>query len=114
MAKKETRAPATSETTTTVTAPAPKPEQGLNDRFVRVFVDGKPKDPSKKVAPQAQVIINTIEAAGPGGVTREELVKNLTGVLVTQQPPSRILSYYQKLIVQVGAVEMTKTTLATA
>ena len=81
-------------------------------------------DPSKKVAPQAQVIINVVKAADMDGdklrapekrkgLTRAELVENLKGVLVTKQPEGRILSYYQKLLVEVGAVKVEKPTAAT-
>jgi hypothetical protein len=71
-------------------------------------------EPKEKVAPQAMVIIATIKAAGKKGINRDELVQALSQqvdgkpVLVTKQPVSRILSYYQKLIVNVGAVEVAK------
>ena len=96
---KETKAASTATEPTTAAPKAPK-----NDLFVRNFKDGKGAEPSKKLPPQAQVIVNAIEAAGEGGIRREELVKNLTGVLQTRQPVSRIVSYYQKLIAEVGAV----------
>jgi hypothetical protein len=90
-------------------AEAPKteakaPKAPKNDLFVRVMNGGKGVEPTKKLPPQAQVIVNAIEAAGDSGIRREELVKNLTGVLQTRQPVGRIVSYYQKLIVEVGAV----------
>jgi hypothetical protein len=79
---------------------AERDARAKNDRFTRVMIDGVPAklDPAKRLAPQAQVIVNGIEAAGSGGITREHLEKALTGVLVTRQPVGRIISYYQKLI----------------
>ena len=71
------------------------------DQFVFV------KKAEAKIAPQAQTILNTIEAAGT--ITREELVKALTGVLQTRQPVGRIVSYYQKLLTgDTGCVTLTK------
>ena len=98
----------------TAAAPAKEP---VNDLFVRVFQtdgegkivekDGKPVAvaPTTKLAPQAVVLLNAIEAAGPDGIRRADLVKNVTGVLITRQPPGRILSYYQKELVNSGAVK---------
>lgn len=103
-----------SETPNTEAAPAaPKKDQGSNDRFIRVFVDGKAAPATdagqpKKVAPQLQVIANTLEAAGEVGLTRAELVKNLDGVLATRQPIGRIVSYYQKDLVKFGLATISK------
>jgi hypothetical protein len=123
MAKKtkSENAPDTSPDTYTsadASAPAtPKvPKEPVNDLFTRVFTkdaednlvlkDGAPvgAPATKKLPPQAQQIANVIEAAGVAGIRRAELVKNLVGVLVTRQPEGRILSYYQKLLVETGAV----------
>lgn len=63
------------------------------------------KDTDKKLAPQAQVIVNTLKAAGKAGMTRKELCDALPAAgLQTKQPVGRILSYYQKAIVECGAV----------
>lgn len=94
-------------------------EKGANDKFTRVFVDGKPAPPTKtvngkvepaKLAPQAQHIANVLEAAGEGTtLTRKELVdKLITTGLKTKQPPGRILSYYQKELVAKGVIELSK------
>jgi len=92
---------------------AAKAERNANDRFTRVFgKDGKAVVPTGKVPPQVACILNVLEAAGPEGLMREELSKNLKGVLVTRQPESRIVTYYQKLMVESGAV--TRTTGAPA
>jgi hypothetical protein len=93
----------------TATAPV---ERGGEDLFRAIFKDGKPVEPTKKVAPQAQVLINTIRAAGKEGVKRAQLVQNLKGVLTTRQPEGRILSYYQKLLTESGAVEIVKAPVA--
>ena len=101
----------TSETPTTAATPAVPTaitEKGGKDMFRAVSVDGKWVDPAKKVAPQAQVIINTIRAAGAEGVNRGQLVANLKGVLTTKQPEGRILSYYQKSLIESGAITLEK------
>lgn len=93
------------------TAPAPAaPPKGDNDRFTRVFADGKgapalnADGTAKRIAPQLQAIANTLEAVGESGCTRKELVELLSkpGVLTTRQPVGRILSYYQKDLVNFG------------
>lgn len=61
-------------------------------------------EPSKKLAPQAQGILNILKQAGKDGLTRVQLVEAMNGVITTKQPESRILSYYQKLLVDSGAV----------
>lgn len=114
MAKKTK--PAEGENTATETTTAPTPEKGTNDRFTRVYVDGNPapslkEDGSaKKLAPQAQVIVDTIAEFGTEGVTRKDLVAKLEadGKLKTKQPVGRILSYYQKDIVKFGTVTHVK------
>jgi hypothetical protein len=113
MAKKSKEAPANAESTAPTTQAAPKGDQGANDRFTRVFADGKGATPTKdgqpkKIAPQLQVIANTLEAAGEAGLTRAELVKNLEGVITTRQPIGRIVTYYQKDIVAFGIATITK------
>lgn len=75
------------------------------DNDVFKAVDPQPKE--KKIAPQAQNIANLVVAAGTKGLTRAELVKNMDGVVQTRQPQSRILSYYQKLLVDEGFVTVT-------
>lgn len=105
MAKKATK----NETSETNTAEAPAPAIGApkNDTFQRVFgPDGTPIAPSVKLAPQAQCIMNTLEAAGKDGLKRADLCTALTGVLVTRQPVGRIVSYYQKALVNSGAVRI--------
>jgi hypothetical protein len=94
-------APAEGATPTTPANQFAKKQDGA-DKFVRIIDPGTGKgvEPVKKIAPQARVIINAIEAAGQGGITRADLVANLKGVLQTRQPEGRILSYYQKLITE--------------
>lgn len=110
MAKKTKEvAPQAEGTESQTTAPA-APPKGENDRFTRVFIDGKGAPALKsdgtaqKLAPQLQAIANTLEAVGEQGCTRKELVELLSkpGVLTTRQPVGRILSYYQKDLVNFG------------
>jgi hypothetical protein len=110
MAKKTKTAPVADEASTeTPTAPAaPKAEKGLNDRFTRVFVNGVPAPAvnadgtAKRVAPQLQVIADVLAVCGEAGTTRADLVTALEGKLTTRQPISRIVSYYQKDLVNFG------------
>jgi len=109
MAKKTKEVAALAEGTPT-TPVAVESNKGENDRFTRVFIDGKgapalkPDGTAQKVAPQLQAIANTLEAVGEAGCTRKELVEKLSvpGVLTTKQPVGRILSYYQKDLVNFG------------
>jgi hypothetical protein len=104
----------TTPSTPATPAAAPAGEKGQADVFVRCMKDGLAVSPAKRVAPQAQVILNTIEAAGDAGLTREQLVKNLTGVIVTRQPVGRIVTYYQKSLVDGGLITLAKAPSAAA
>ncbi len=123
-APKETKAPAPAAAPSNPPTPAleaaraakaAKAGAAEKDVFVRVLDDsGKPTVASKKLAPQAQGIVNLIEAAGPDGLVRSALTEKMKGVIVTRQPESRILSYYQKQIVEVGCVKIVASAPATA
>lgn len=106
--KAPSEVPATAETKTkTPKTPAQSAEErGGEDLFCAKFVDGKPVEPAKKLAPQAMVIINTVRAAGKEGISRKNLITNLKGVLVTRQPEGRIVTYYQKALKESGAIEI--------
>lgn len=69
---------------------------------VFVFV----KTPEKPIAPQANVIVETIKAAGDEGLKRDALVANLKGVLKTRQPEERILTYYQASLIDAGIIKI--------
>ena len=109
MAKKTKEVQPTAEGQPTTPA-APATPKGENDRFTRVFIDGKAAPAlnadgtAKRIAPQLQAIANVLEAIGESGCTRKELVELLSkpGVLTTRQPVGRILSYYQKDLVNFG------------
>lgn len=73
-----------------------------NDKFV--FVVSKIE--GKKLAPQAQGIVDLLEKAGEAGLTRAQLVDAMKGVIQTRQPEGRILSYYQKTLVEGGFVKI--------
>jgi pyruvate/2-oxoglutarate dehydrogenase complex dihydrolipoamide acyltransferase (E2) component len=102
---------------TTKASGFPAKSNSDGDVFIRVLgADGKGLIPvadtppvAKKLAPQAQLIANVIEASGPKGITRKELTDKLVPAgLVTRQPAGRILSYYQKPMVDDGWITMTK------
>lgn len=69
---------------------------------VFVFV----KTPEKPVAPQANVIVDVIKAAGEAGIKRGDLVVGLKGPLKTRQPEERILTYYQASLVDAGIIKI--------
>lgn len=105
--KKTTKAPAAAAPAAAPGAEALKAAQqareaaAAKDRFVSTGAE-----PTKRIPPQALGIVNIIKAAGKDGISREELVKQMTGVIQTRQPVGRILTYYQKLIQEVGAVKV--------
>jgi hypothetical protein len=78
-----------------------------NDKFMYV-------QDLTKGAPQAKMIVEILKGAGKKGLTRKELCEAMVGKVVTRQPQSRILGYYQKDLVASGAISLTKTEVATA
>lgn len=102
-------------------APAKKPfgkEPNGADIFKRCYVDGKPTPITHRNAkgevvpsttPQVKVIANLLETAGDKGMSRKELCEKLpTAGLVTRQPVGRIVSYYQKPMVDNGIITIEK------
>jgi hypothetical protein len=63
-------------------------------------------EPTCKLAPQAAGIVNILKEAGDTGLSRDDLVAAMEGVITSKQPLSRILAYYQKLLVESEAVEI--------
>jgi hypothetical protein len=96
-------------------AKADKETVAQGDKFVRNLDDaGKGVAPTKKLPPQAETIVNLIETAGADGITRKDLVDKMKGTVVTRQPEGRILTYYQKLIQEMGSVKLVKASGAAA
>ena len=76
--------------------PAPA-KNGFNNRKVTLIT--KVID-NRKIAGQAMIILNTIEALG-GSSTQGEVVDNLVANgLKTVQSPKRIYDFYRKLLVE--------------
>lgn len=90
-----------------VATKAPAPKVTKVDRFF--FVKGVAE--GEKLAPQARVIVNVL-SEHKDGVSRAELVTALTGKLNTRQPEGRILTYYQKTLVERGYVRIEETEVA--
>lgn len=88
-------------TTAIVTTSAPK----LRNTIYRPT--GAPT-PAKALAPQALVIFNIIHEAGDRGISKNELVGNLKGILKTKQPVERVLAYYSVLLKKDGLLATTK------
>lgn len=93
--------PAASAPGTAAAAPAPKPVKKPD-----VFTFVKQVDKDGKLAPQARVIVNTMETLKTAN--RDELVKALDGKLQTRQPIGRIVTYYQKTLVEAGYITITE------
>jgi hypothetical protein len=95
---------------------AQKAERNKTDLFVRTLgADGKGVPAAKKLAPQAQLIVDVIEAAGAGGITREGLNEKLVPAgLKTRQSVGRIVTYYQKSLVEAGTITIAKGNAPTA
>ena len=130
MAKKETKN-AASAAPANPAAPAAKPtpaapavkkpfgkEPNGNDVFIRVM-NGKEGAPLTHknakgetvpcTTPQVKVIANLLEASPNNRLTRKELVAQLPAAgLVTRQPVGRIVSYYQKPMVDDGIITIEK------
>lgn len=101
--KKETKAPAKAAKKKTA-APGNRTANG------DVFKFKESPEGAKKLAPQAQGIVDTIKAAGDKGVTRKKLCEALTSVITTRQPIERILTYYQKPLLNEGWITVDKAT----
>jgi len=79
---------------TGITAPA---KNGFNNRKVTLITK---VIENRKIAGQAMIILNTIEALG-GSATQGEVVDNLVpNGLKTVQSPKRIYDFYRKLLVE--------------
>ena len=65
-------------------------------------------EPEKNLPPQAAAILNIVKEAGKKGISRKDLVAAMEGVVTTRQPLSRILTYYQKRLVEEECVELTE------
>lgn len=70
------------------------------DTFVYV------NEPESKLPPQAQGIVNILKEKGKKGLSRKDLIDAMTGTIETRQPVGRILTYYQKRLVECGAVKI--------
>jgi len=83
-----------------IPAPAPK---GFNGRKVTLLT----KDiPNRKIAGQAMIILNTLEALG-GTATQGEIVDALLdNGLKTVQTPKRIYDFYRKDLVEMEFIKL--------
>jgi hypothetical protein len=109
MVTKTTKTPATpvkkSPTEALAAARAARERASKNDTFTYC---GKVKEGAKKLAPQAQNIVNILQAKKGKPLTREALVAAMNGVVESKQPLSRILAYYQKELSDNGHVIWTQ------
>ena len=77
-------------------------KRSISTKDVFVFV----KASEAPLAPQANQIVNTIQAAGASGRLRADLVEDLKAILTTRQPAERVLTYYQKSLIDAGLVRI--------
>jgi hypothetical protein len=113
MAEKTTKkAPAAAAASATATAPAANatgtttaPAKPAAPKTIDTFKHVKPVAEGEKLAPQARVIVNVL-ADHKNGLTREDLSKALEGKLQTRQPIGRIVTYYQKMLVERGYISI--------
>ncbi len=107
--KTTTKAPAAKAAAATATAPAANaagttaPAKPAAPKTIDTFKFVKPVAEGEKLAPQARVIVNVL-ADHKSGLTREDLNKALDGKLQTRQPIGRIVTYYQKTLVERGYI----------
>ncbi len=107
MAKKETtKAPAAAAASANADARAKLPDatetKAAAPKTIDTFFFKKAVAEGEKLAPQARVIVNVLSTSGEKGMSRDDLVSALKGKLVTRQPEGRILTYYQKTLVERG------------
>ncbi len=61
-------------------------------------------EPNGLIPPQAQVIVAILRDAGPEGLLRTELLESMKERVQTRQRIERILDYYQRELVDKGAI----------
>jgi len=114
MAEKTTKkAPAAAAAAASTTAPAPgvaAPAAPAAPKTIDTFAFVKPVAEGEKLAPQARVIVNVL--ADLKTATREDLAKALEGKLQTRQPIGRIVTYYQKSLVERGYITISAVPVA--
>jgi hypothetical protein len=98
--KTTTKAPAAAASASTATPAAASAPAA--PKTVDTFVAKNAIPEGGKLAPQARVIVNTVHAAK--SITREALINALDGKLVTRQPIGRIVTYYQKALIDAGYI----------
>lgn len=109
--KTNKKAPAAAAAAATTTPPAANaastaPATPAAPKTVDTFTFVKNVAEGEKLAPQARVIVNVL-SDHKEGLTREALSKALDGKLVTRQPIGRIVTYYQKMLVERGYITIT-------
>lgn len=102
---KETKTVPTPVTDKMAAVRAARASSSGSDLFVKV--KEYQEDTSKRIAPQMKLIIETVQNAEKG-ITREALEKTLTGKMVTRQPVGRVVAYYQKPMIDLGAITVQK------
>lgn len=81
-------------------------EAKVQEEIIYAFTR-QPGEEDKKLAPQAKVILDTLEAAG-GPLTKSQLLESLQGKIQTVQPVERILAFYQKCLIEGNYMSMQK------
>lgn len=88
-----------------------KKEPKAKEKTVKVIKLKKQAIPEEGVSPQAKAILETLKDNG-GTMNRDDLVSKLEKKLKTNQPPTRVLSFYQPKLVEDGLIEVSKQKVA--
>ena len=93
-------------------AKAPKEKKAAKPKTksVKTYVYANDPEEGSKIAPQLQIIIGHIKAAGKSGISYDNLVKAVEAdeKFQTRQPVGRVITYYTPTLVDKKIVEVTK------
>lgn len=76
----------------------------LSDKYRFIFVS----DSGKRLAPQAEAIINIVRNSGKEGITRLDLIEEMKRQMPARQPHSRILAFYQRKLIEEARLKLQK------
>lgn len=90
-------------------APKVKKVKAPAEKVVRMVKLKKQAIPEEGISPQAKVILETLKEGG-GNMDRQDLVSKLEkgNKLKTEQPVTRIVSFYTPKLVEAGLIEVNK------
>lgn len=85
---------------------APKEKKAAKITVIRFLRDPSEKE---KVGGQAGLILQKVKDCGEAGINRRALINGLDEkTLATRQPVERVVSFYQKKLMDMGIISVTK------